>query len=268
MDTADKKRELLRKLAQESEALRASDGWQRWLDTAKKFRTYSLRNQLLIQAQYPGATHVAGYRAWQQLGRQVKKGETGIAILAPMTRKVEDEARAETKSVLFGFRIAHVFDVTQTDGDELDIVRLPDVDIDDPALLDRLVERATADGLTVNFAEEGPGGARGWYAKATRTINVVRTLPIGNQVRTMLHELGHAHDPFLLSGDRPYDELVAESAAYLVASTLGLDIGDASTVYVTAWGANTTELEGLAQRVLTTSERMEKLLASICQPAA
>ncbi len=265
----DKKRELLAQLAQEAEALRASDGWQRWLDTAKRFRTYSLRNQLLIQAQRPGATHVAGYRAWQQLGRQVKKGETGIAILAPMTRKAIDEDTNEAKSVLFGFRIAHVFDVTQTEGDELDIVRLPDVDIDDPQLLGRLVEQAQAAGLVVQFADEGPGGARGWYVQETRTINVVRTLPVGNQVRTMLHELGHAHDPFLAtSTHRPWNEVVAESAAYLVAATLGLDIGDASTVYVTSWGGNVEELEGLAQRVLTTAGRMEELLASICQPAA
>lgn len=224
---------------------------------------------MLIQAQHPGATHVAGYRAWQQLGRQVKKGETGISILAPMTRRVEDEDTSEAKSVLFGFRIAHVFDLSQTEGDELDIVRLPDVDIDDSRLLDRLVEQAQAVGLVVQFADEGPGGARGWYEQATRTINIVRTLPVGNQVRTMLHELGHAHDPFLATTTyRPYNELVAESAAYLTAATLGLDIGDASTVYVTSWGATVEELEGLAQRVLTTAERMETLLASICQPAA
>jgi len=30
---------------------------------------------MLIAAQCPHATHVAGYRKWQQLGRQVGKGE-------------------------------------------------------------------------------------------------------------------------------------------------------------------------------------------------
>ena len=52
-----------------------------------KFRAYSFLNVLLILKQCPNAGRVAGYKTWQSLGRQVKKGETGIMILAPMFHK-------------------------------------------------------------------------------------------------------------------------------------------------------------------------------------
>src|SRR5699024_10680204 len=52
--------------------------WQSYLDTMSRFHTYSLSNQLLIQIQRPGATTVAGFRKWKEMGRHVKKGERGI----------------------------------------------------------------------------------------------------------------------------------------------------------------------------------------------
>jgi antirestriction protein ArdC len=85
---------------------------------------------VLIMAQRPDATWVAEYHAWQQLGRQVRKGERGITILAPLVKRqpVEDTAQdAESapppKPVVVGFRAATVFDVSQTTGRELQILR-------------------------------------------------------------------------------------------------------------------------------------------------
>ena len=48
-----------------------------------RFHTYSFNNVALIVAQRPEATRVAGYRAWQALGRQVRKGEKGMVIFVP-----------------------------------------------------------------------------------------------------------------------------------------------------------------------------------------
>jgi hypothetical protein len=45
-------------------------------------------NLLLIGAQATQAIRVAGFRTWQSLGRQVRKGERGIAILAPCTYRL------------------------------------------------------------------------------------------------------------------------------------------------------------------------------------
>ena len=58
-----------------------------------RFSKYSLANQMLIFGQRPDATHVLGYRAWNNAGYQVRKGEKGIAIYAPMRFTREDPAR-------------------------------------------------------------------------------------------------------------------------------------------------------------------------------
>ena len=54
-----------------------------------RFHQYSWNNCLLISLQRSNATHVAGFHAWQKLGRSVRKGEKGIAILAPVIVKRE-----------------------------------------------------------------------------------------------------------------------------------------------------------------------------------
>jgi hypothetical protein len=64
-----------------------SDVLVRYRETASRFHTYSFKNQCLIAAQCPTATRVAGYQAWRRLGRWVRRGETGIVILAPITRR-------------------------------------------------------------------------------------------------------------------------------------------------------------------------------------
>ena len=125
--------------------LALSDGptWKAWLQTAAKFHDYSFNNTVSIFMQYPDAVQVAGYRTWQSLGRQVRKGEQGIQILAPVLRRQDvdgpngdqlgraavrvggrageppTEPLTGDRRVLVGVRIAHVFDISQTDGDPL-----------------------------------------------------------------------------------------------------------------------------------------------------
>ncbi len=152
-------------------ALVESQGWRAMLDTAAKFHSYSLGNLLLIGAQAPQATRVAGFRTWQSLGRQVRKGERGIAVLAPCTYRRKAANRAEPAAPagqqpattcsggvapqgsdgqqVRGFRVVHVFDLLSTDG-----APLPDVA---PTLLvgqapaglwDALAKQITAHGYT------------------------------------------------------------------------------------------------------------------------
>jgi antirestriction protein ArdC len=98
-----------------------SDALKNYLRLMSRFHRYSWGNCLLIYSQRPEATHVAGFHAWLKLGRYVRKGEKGIVILAPMVgrKKSENELTEDEKTRLFGFRAAHVFDVSQTDGDAL-----------------------------------------------------------------------------------------------------------------------------------------------------
>ena len=100
-----------------------------YLSVTARFHKYSWTNCLLIAMQRPNATRVAGFRAWLGLGRHVRKGEKGIAILAPIITKrkrdTEDQQQDDSSSTaeavghLVGFRSAYVFDIAQTDGQDL-----------------------------------------------------------------------------------------------------------------------------------------------------
>ena len=104
----EKRRELADKLEQGYTALLNSETYQQYLQTAARFHTYSAGNVLLIMMQRPEATRVAGFRAWQHMGRPVKRGETAIRILAPGTCKAEGDADAEQTRCCAGFRVAAV----------------------------------------------------------------------------------------------------------------------------------------------------------------
>ena len=99
--------------------LLSSDGWRRFAETRAAFHRYSFGNCMLIAMQRPEAVQVAGFKAWQGLGRQVRKGERSIRILAPMTVKEHDEHGDETDERRTFFRAVPVFDISQTDGDPL-----------------------------------------------------------------------------------------------------------------------------------------------------
>jgi hypothetical protein len=112
-----RRREQLDRLRGATDALLTSEGWQRWLRTRSRFHRYSLRNTLLIAFQCPHATHVAGFRQWLELGRCVRKGEKAIRIFAPVRYRRPDEEQTDDKQTepqLVGFRLAAVFDVSQT----------------------------------------------------------------------------------------------------------------------------------------------------------
>src|SRR5579863_2714051 len=58
-----------------------------YLKAMSLFSKYSWNNLFLIARQRPDARRVAGYQTWRKLGRFVRKGEKGIAIIAPMIRR-------------------------------------------------------------------------------------------------------------------------------------------------------------------------------------
>jgi hypothetical protein len=86
-----------------------------FLDAMTHFPAYSFGNLLLIARQKPDATNVAGMWTWNQLGRRVKRGEKGIAILAPIVARhrreeAKNEAQAGSPRALLGFRRVYVWD--------------------------------------------------------------------------------------------------------------------------------------------------------------
>jgi antirestriction protein ArdC len=272
-----RQRQLLERLHEHAQTLRTSEGWQRWLRLATRFREYSLNNQLLIAMQRPDATRVAGYKAWQALGRHVNKGERGIAILAPLTRRARDDDD-EGKRVLVGFKVVRVYDISQTSGEPLPRFSLPDVAGSSITIFDRLVAAAHAEELEVRQQEQPSDwrGPRGWIVHANRTITLVDFgQGLDNMTRTLLHELAHYCDPEAASPDArngdPMLEIVAESAAWIVgASVFGLEMIDASSTYVASWLESPALDEHLvahaAERTLDVAKRLEALVTPVSSP--
>ena len=83
-----------------------SEKYTKWLNTMSRFHNYSLNNTVLISMQKPDATLVAGYTAWKnRFGRQVKKGEKAIRILAPAPYKKKVEVERIDSSVIMGAKV-------------------------------------------------------------------------------------------------------------------------------------------------------------------
>lgn len=98
-----------------------SDALKTYLVAMSRFHKYSFGNILLIASQRSDASNVAGYGTWRRLGRHVRRGEKGIAILAPITLRAGPRPKEDTKAgadqekikrstAVAGFRTAHVFD--------------------------------------------------------------------------------------------------------------------------------------------------------------
>jgi hypothetical protein len=107
-----------------------SDAFKRYLTAQAIFHRYSARNVFLILFQRPEATRVAGYTTWQKLGRQVRRGKTGITIFAPAPFKqtTTDTATGEvTEELIPRFKTATVFDISMTDGEPLPTIKLGEI---------------------------------------------------------------------------------------------------------------------------------------------
>lgn len=214
-----------------------SEALTNYLKFMSRFHHYSSRNAMLIYLQNPEASLVAGYQNWKKSGRQVQKGEKAIRILAPIVRKKQsDEPRPtkdddkESKKVVTGFRLASVFDVSQTDGDAL-----PDIQSfsGEPAQnLERLKAFAAKKDIEVLF--ESPGyGALG--ISEGGTIKVRSDLSPAETFAVLAHEVAHE---LLHKGDRRKDtnptirETEAEAVAFAVCSAVGLESNSRSSDYI------------------------------------
>jgi antirestriction protein ArdC len=261
MDSTHKKTEILATLADGVARLTNSAEWQAWLDVQSRFHRYSWGNTLLIALQRPEATQVAGFHSWLRLGRHVRKGEKGIAIIAPVVRRVRvtDEATGD-KKVIAGspsaFRVAHVFDVAQTDGEDLPAVPVHKLEGDDADnLYLQLVAVAHSLGFTVeeDYLDNGVSGDCNHVEARIRVE--VRNEP-QQQIKTLAHELAHA----ILHADRTNfvrerAELEAESVAYVVCADLRIDSSSYSFGYLATWSGGGTE----AQRAISESaQRIQK----------
>ena len=215
--------------------LLTSDGWRRWAETRATFHKYSFGNCLLIAQQAPEATQVAGFHAWQKLGRQVRKGEKSIRIMAPMSVKRENPETGEEERVPF-FRAVPVFDVAQTDGEPLpEAPREPITGDSHAEYLPRLKDYARTLGVAV-YEYEPTSAAQGFYDEKGKRIVISTELAPNGKVRTLIHELAHAHGVTYKDYSRGEAEVIVETAATIVCGSLGLDTSGESIPYIACWG--------------------------------
>lgn len=232
-------------------ALQSSEGWQRWLAIRRHngLSRYSANNQFLLVmdawARGFELRYVAGYRWWAENGYQVRKGERALYVLAPIVRKVEDEATGEKVRRVVGFRNAPVFDLAQVDaGPDALVIEPPATEPlsgDSHAeCLPRLEDFAASIGVSVSYTEPiASRGAKGFYRHSDRLIAIGPDDP-NAMVRTLLHELGHAifasefADARTIYG-RAEEECIVESAGHIAACSAGLDTSGEAVAYVAGW---------------------------------
>jgi hypothetical protein len=229
----DRHAQCITQLAEGIARLTTSAAWRRYLEFQSRFHRYSFNNVLLIAAQCPEATQVAGFRAWRDLGRFVRAGERAIWILAPLVYRPRGLAEEGAEVVVRGFKFVPVFDVSQTDGAELPSVCNQLVGDDPAGHFARLAGVAGSLGFTVEDHVLA-GSINGDCSHDDRRIRIETRNAPAQRLKTLAHELAHAllHEGF---ADRALAELEAESTAYVVCHALGLDSGDYSFGYVATW---------------------------------
>lgn len=289
-ERAEQAKELQASIAAQVEELRDSEQWRRYLDFLQAFHTYSLGNVLLILSQCPEATHVAGFRKWQGLGRQVRKGERALKIFGYSTKKItrDDEEDQEQEqgpthtredengqrvTVRVRYPVLSVFDISQTDPIEgVEQVSEP-VQLltgeDTAQVVATVTEWLTGQGWTVT-REAINGTANGYTTiDGTRRVVIGEHLSPAASAKTMLHEAAHV----LLHTEQDHAEYVehrgvceteAESVAYVVAGLLGIDTSAYSIGYIAKWSEGEAEvIKNTAANVL----RAAHTLADLFTPA-
>lgn len=263
--TSENPRERMKEITDKLEAgikgIFESEHYKSYLQTLSKFHNYSINNCLLIAMQKPDATYIAGFNAWRDdFKRQVRKGEKGIKILAPApfktTREV-DRVDADGKPVVGGdgrrvkdkvevtvpaFKVATVFDVSQTDGEPLPHIGVNELTGSVDKYKDFFAALEKTSRVPIGF-EAITSGAKGYYEQTEKRIAINEGMSELQTLKTLIHELAHSrlHDidknapKDTPRPDRDTREVEAESIAFTVCAHYGLDTSDYSFGYVATW---------------------------------
>lgn len=258
-----------------------------YLRTMSKFHRYSFGNIILISMQFPGATQVAGFQDWKKkFGRNVKKGEKGIRILAPCIFEAVEEReklnpvthrpmvdssgtpmverrRVEAKR----FKVVTVFDVSQTEGKEL-----PEIASELIGTVEQYEHITGALGklspVPIVF-EDIPGATKkGYFSNMEGRIVIRPGMSQAQTLKTMIHEVAHAKlhaepieaalFPDEQKKDRHTKEVEAESVAYVVCQHFGVDTSDYTFGYVAGWskGKELAELKASLDTIRATAAEL------------
>ena len=282
-----------------------SDRYRNYLTTMSRFHRYSLNNVMLIHAQKPDATLVAGFNKWKNsFGRHVKKGEKGIQILAPTPYKIKQEEQkldpdtklplldengepvTEEKEVTIPmFKVVSVFDVSQTDGRPLpQISSTLTGDVAEYEVFLEALHRTSP--VPISFQAMEPG-MDGYFAPKKQKIFLREGMSQVQTICAAVHEIAHSklHDyehmteladdgeTILVPGEksRNTEEVEAESVSYAVCQYFGIETAENSFGYIATWsqGKELKELRASLETINKTSSELitgiEKHYREICK---
>jgi hypothetical protein len=234
-----------------------SEALRNYLAAIGRFHRYSLRNVMLIASQNPAATHVAGFHTWHKLGRFVKKGEKGILILAPIVRAKNrniEQTDTHESSTAVAFRAAYVFDITQTDGQQLPTIG--SVNGEPHAYRQRLANFVAEQGIALEYSED-IAPARGTSAGGKITLLPGQSL--AEDFATLVHELAHEmmhRDERRASTSKRRRETEAEAVAFVVCQAIGLETGSAAQDYIGWYGGDAKLLSESLESVQQTATQI------------
>lgn len=285
------------------ESLVTGDDWRKAVEFSARFRSRSFRNSALIASQHleahqlglvpdPFPTYVAGFKQWQSLGRRIAKGQHGYQIFAPVKGRFASATPADpdswrrlnrgekprsgetVKSKVIGLRLAHVFDISQTEGD-------PIPEPPQPKILEGTAPEGLWDGLADQITDRGFGlrlvsdtraifGRNGQTDYLQREVSVRMDMDEAAQVKTLCHELAHVmlhgKDPMtsLIEAEahRGIQEVEAESVAAMVAAAHGLDTSNYTIPYVATWSTHVPDSSPV-EVVQATAERVRRAAITI-----
>ena len=254
-------KEISERLEQGVKEIFTSERYTEYLNTMSKFHNYSFNNTLLITMQKPEATLVAGYQAWQKkFNRHVKRGEKGIQIIAPapirekqeiekidpVTKEpvIGDDGQPETEiveMVIPRFRVTTVFDVSQTEGEPIAELEVPEL-TGSVQFYDTFMEALQNISPVPIRMMNVEGDAKGYYHQTEKYIAIKEDMSNVQTMKTGVHEVSHAllHDREVMDAegvlkDQTTKEVEAESIAYIVCNHFGLDTSEYSFTYIASW---------------------------------
>lgn len=265
------KEELIRNAEEKLLAITTTDDFKHYLKIMASLPKYSLNNLNLIYSQNENATHVMGYKAWQELDRHVNKGAKAIHIVAPIIAKLTKEEKERLKTDedygVKGYRTIPVFDVSDTSGKELkyaddfiksdyttkETEKFAELEIKEVV---ELIESKYH--VPVSFEKINDENIKGYYFPKDHSITISSELTKTEQLKTLFHEFAHSqlHNkkamqeyPELLS--KPHKEAQAESVAFLTMSALNIDTSNYSVGYVSTWARDINLMKQALKEIKT-----------------
>ena len=238
----------------------------------------------------PAATHVASFSKWRdQFGRNVKRGEKGIKIIAPTPykKKVEETKldpdtrlpmldengkviKEEKEIQVPMYRVVSVFDVSQTEGKPLpQLVSDLSGNVQNYDAFVEAIRRSSDVPITFEPMEQSMDG---YFSFDEQKIVIRSDMSEVQTVAALLHEIAHSklhntkvsdeHNPETAKISRSTEEVQAESIAFTVSAYYGIKTDENSLAYIALWSKD-KELPELKSSLEIINKTANKMITDI-----